>query len=192
MRKYDQTRNLEVTSDVIEFLQKIYCSVAETLPDVRDDTLSDDESSLPKIDVRVQQPDSEPYADFSLALRADIRCPPSAKQSKPKTRPRKMRKSIPIRPGRGSAENEERFLPPGTMKEYHTQYVRQSGLAKPASFPCFWRVPWLSLAHKFDAFPESVFAVAFCGGPFKLLIGRVCGMEPRSTLRRCGLPTSPS
>ncbi|CAK9065459.1 Uncharacterized protein SCF082_LOCUS33491 [Durusdinium trenchii] len=46
LRKYDQPRSVELTSDVVTFLQKVYCSVAETLPDVRDDTLSDGECEV--------------------------------------------------------------------------------------------------------------------------------------------------
>lgn len=115
--------------------------MAETLPDVRDDTLSDGEceASVPSLDVRAQTPDVEPYSDFGLAAQVSGLSAPSSKRA---SKPRKMRKSIPIRPGRTSADCEERFLPPGTMKEYYTQYTRQSSLEKPASFPCFWRVAW--------------------------------------------------
>lgn len=123
--------------------------MAETLPDVRDDTLSDDEveaGPMHRIDVKLQGADSEPYADFSLAKKLDSLGAPGlvnpTGKAKAKPKPRKMRKSVLIRPGRSAAVCEERYLPPGTMREYHVQYVRQSGLEKPASFPCFWRVSW--------------------------------------------------
>ena len=132
MPRRNQTRSVEATSDVTSFLHKVYCSIAETLPDVRDSTLPDEDEGE---HVLTQELAIEPYADFSSAEKAV-----EAQSTKPK-KPRKMRKSIKILPGRSVAEgNEERFLPPGTMKEYYVQYKRQSPLDTPASFPAFWRV----------------------------------------------------
>lgn len=145
IRKHDQSRSLEVTADVMEFLRKIYCSVAETLPDVKDGTLSDDDmedESVFKL-VATQPLESEPYADFNtLRLKVEATMEPLPSSGK-RAKPRKMRKSIPIREGRTTAEFEERYLPPGTMQEYFVQYVRQSALEQPASFPSFWRAPSL-------------------------------------------------
>lgn len=95
-------------ADVTGFLHRVYGSIAETLPDVRDGALEESE---------IQELTTDPYI---------------------KARPRKFFRSVPLR----EHNLEPRYLPPGTMKEYWVQYVQQSQLAKPASFPCFWRVTW--------------------------------------------------
>lgn len=134
LRRYDNTRSQDILQDVTSFLQKLYASVAETLPDVKDDCTLDDgvENEILGQDVSV-----EPYSDFKLvkAVKDD--------SGEKKSKPRKMRKSIKIQPGRSVADgNEERFLPPGSMREHYVQYKAQSGLEQPASFPAFWRVAW--------------------------------------------------
>ena len=118
------------------FLQKLFASVAETLPDVKDDCTLDDGGEN---EILVQDVSAEPYSDFKVAqaVKGDLVDANNAK----KLKPRKMRKSIKIQPGRSVAEgNEERFLPPGSMREHYVQYKAQSGLEQPASFPAFWRV----------------------------------------------------
>ena len=137
LRKLDNSRNQEIVSDVVSFLQKVYSSTAETLPDVKDDTLDDT-----KYFISVQDADVEPYSNF------DLNDPAKESETDPGkekiAKPRKMRKSIQIQPGRSIADdNEERHLPPGTMQEYYVQYKAQTTLVKPASFPSFWRVSWL-------------------------------------------------
>ena len=137
LRKLDNSRNQEIVSDVVSFLQKVYSSIAETLPDVKDDTLDD-----AKYFISVQDADVEPYSNF------DLNDPAKESETDPGkekiAKPRKMRKSIQIQPGRSIADgNEERHLPPGTMQEYYVQYKAQTTLVKPASFPSFWRVSWL-------------------------------------------------
>lgn len=143
LRKLDNSRNVEIVEDVVSFLQKVYSSIAETLPDVKDDTLDDAEHVI-----SVQDADVEPYSNFELNNPAKESETDPGKEKIQK--PRKMRKSIQIQPGRSIADgNEERHLPPGTMQEYYVQYKTQTTLDKPASFPSFWRVSWLQSSQDF-------------------------------------------
>ena len=104
-------------ADVTNFLHRVYSSIAETLPDVRDETLGDDEIAA---DSGIIELKSDPY---HIAAKGHAK-------------PRKMHRSVVIR----DTALEIRYLPPGTMKEYWVQYCRQSNLTAPASFPSFWRV----------------------------------------------------
>ena len=52
---------------------------------------------------------------------------------------RKTKRQVQLNLDRTVATREEKFLPPGTMKEFWEQYRAQSTLQKPASFTCFWR-----------------------------------------------------
>ena len=102
--KFGQNKSPQVISDVISFLEQIYMSVAENLPDVRDDTLDDQRAT----------PDSKALSLDLYGTEGDD----SAKGTKTK----KYQRGVPICPGRGC---EERFLPAGTMKGYWIQYTNQ-------------------------------------------------------------------
>ncbi len=117
-------------SDVVSFLHSIYESTAETLPDVRDDAF--DGSS-----VKVELNTSDPYsASITEQVERSERQEASVQR-----KPRKHKRQVEINPMRTVAAGmEERYLPPSTMKDHYDQYRLQSGLAKPASFPVFWRV----------------------------------------------------
>ena len=122
-------RSHEVRADVVSFLSNVYTSCAETLPDVRDDPLSAEEELV------LQRPgDSEtqdPYAEKLANMASEKKELPSVQSC------RKRKKGVEINQLRTL---EKRFLPPGCMKDYWEQYVLMSPLAKPASFPTFWRV----------------------------------------------------
>lgn len=111
----ESPRNAELLGDVTNFLHRVYSSIAETLPDVRDETQGDE------ADGGIIELKSDPYQSAAKGHAA---------------KPRKMHRSVAIR----DTALELRYLPPGTMKEYWVQYCRQSTLTAPASFPCFWRV----------------------------------------------------
>lgn len=116
----------QVRSDVLSFLEYIYNSVAETLPDFRD------ELSTASASVALNLAD--PYAKALHEECADPDLPT------PKSKQRKKKGQVEINLSRTAKTFEERWLPPGSMKEYYEQYVLQSGLEKPGSFPTFWRV----------------------------------------------------
>ena len=109
---------------MLSFLEYIYNSVAETLPDFRDE--------LPTACASVALNLADPYAK---ALHEECADP-----DLPKAKPRRKKGQIEINGSRTAKTFETRFLPPGSMKEYYEQYVLQSGLEKAASFPTFWRV----------------------------------------------------
>ena len=125
----------EVRGDIVSFLEYIYSSVAETLPDYKDELLEGNSVDVGCIE--------DPYA-AEFGRRADAEAPAPAPVRVRKSKPRKLKRQVQLNLDRTSEQFEERFLPPGSMKEYFDQYVLQSNLAKPASFPSFWRAAWLS------------------------------------------------
>ena len=122
---------------VVSFLGDLYNSVAETLPDVRDDP----EPTGPDVkvlDLPVENEEMDPYGD-ALQLGS------ASSSSKEKvTKVRTARGSITINTDRRPANGfEERWLPPGQMKDMWEQYKLglSTSLSRPASFTLFWREP---------------------------------------------------
>ena len=127
----------EIRADVISFLNSIYESVAECLPDCRDTEFDDiDPASIPTSGhlepycIELNKEASTKEKDEYIAV--------TEKKKQAKQKPRKKRKGVALNLDR---TKEEKWLPPGRMKEYYTQYCVVSPLSKPASFPCFWTVP---------------------------------------------------
>lgn len=128
-RPRSSTKGHEARADVIEFLSNLYISTAETLPDVKDDPLT----SAEELKVRVPN-NGDPLGDLYAEKMAEMVA--AAKT----VNKRKKKKGIEINQLR--ANMEQRFLPPGTMRDFWEQYRLHSQNQKPASFPTFWRVPW--------------------------------------------------
>ena len=103
----------ERTTQVLSFLENVYSSIAETLPDVRDSVREDSAEA------------TDPYC---LALSADIG--DNTETAK------RNRKYVSVTSSAESSQREVRYLPPGTMREYYEQYLRQGNLA--VSFKTFW------------------------------------------------------
>lgn len=121
----------ESTSECISFLEGIYESVAETLPDIRDHSM----------DISLRE-----LADKSGdAYSANINV-----TTKPKQKlkgPREFKKRIRVMRDR---KKEVRHLPPGRMKDYYEQMLALSSRSKPvASFATFYRVPRPPIASIF-------------------------------------------
>lgn len=125
--KFTTDKNGELISGILSFLEKVYSSVAESLPDVRDATFELPDSETPNSD------EVDPYSKvFDLAMQ------PDEKISKTK----KHKRGVEVCPFKTVAAGcEIRWLPPGTMKEYWVQYKQSAGSDRVASFPTFWRVP---------------------------------------------------
>ena len=123
-----------VRSDVVSYLNMVYESVAETIPDVRDSAFDAiDGSDLPSLD-------SKPLDVYSIELKRQV-----DEANKPLcSKPRKKRKAVEMNPERahGDSAPEVKYLAPGFMKEYWVQYKAASALEQPASFPTFWREAW--------------------------------------------------
>ena len=129
-----------VRASVASFLSEIYHSVAETLPDFRDDTY--DESI--ELEVAAEE-DADPYAE--LLEKPEILLKQKKKETKQK--PRKNKGSVKLNQGRaiqidGTDEQgrDARWLPPGQLKDYCEQYRQRyrESTFKCASFTLFWRV----------------------------------------------------
>ena len=114
---------------IFSFLEQIYNSVAESLPDVRD---------------RTYDSEVDPYAVFAEDQQHDVAdCSKKVKMrpKEPKTKMRKNKGGVAVNPARTvQAGFEVRWLPPGSIKDYWIQYNQQVA-SSPASFPTFWRVP---------------------------------------------------
>ena len=122
-----------VRSEIVSFLEGIYQSVAETLPDVRDDPMDGGDIQI-MIGAKNEAED-----EYAAAVSSQIK----ASSGK---RPRKFRHSVPIL----RSNQEVRFLPPGNMKDYWLQLnasrdatATASTTTKPISFSQFWRAAWL-------------------------------------------------
>ncbi|CAK9059434.1 FO synthase subunit 1 [Durusdinium trenchii] len=131
----------EATASVASFLSSMYQSVAETLPDIRDEacdfeietTLAAPEDETDKVD---------PYGDSilrSTTTRPAVKTRAPRKDKVKKVR--KFQKSIKVdlarKPELGGL-HEERYLPPGSLKEIWEQYKVLNTPA--ASFVTFYRV----------------------------------------------------
>ncbi|CAK9078225.1 unnamed protein product [Durusdinium trenchii] len=110
-------RNAQVRGDICTFLEYLYDSVAETLPDFRDEMGSSSTVRLTVEDPYAKEMQNQQSVDESLE-EVDLR---------PRTKPRKRKGQVQINMSRTSATMEERFLPPSSMKEYYEQYRSQKG-----------------------------------------------------------------
>ena len=129
-RKNDTSR-----ARIVSFLMGLYESVAETLPDIRDDTFDPDD--FPDFDIQVPEL-MDPYATALGASEAEKETKKNPSQKKP----RKRKFALTLNTQRRSA-HEIRFLPPGKMKDYYDQMK----LAHPTTddepavaFSTFWKV----------------------------------------------------
>ena len=128
-------------SAIISFLQGIYESVAETLPDCRDDMEPGDVSVISLGD----SGDSDPYAQFDkIEETLDRNKANLTSGSIHRGRPRKQKKSVAIDVDRAGLE--VRYLPPGNMVEYFDQFKLLCPEEK-SSFSTFWRTWYSSFSH---------------------------------------------
>eukprot|EP00435_Cladocopium_sp_Y103_P026275 s1851_g6.t1 len=107
----------ETRGRVVTFLRGIYESVAETLPDVRDEGFDDVDAAADKV-AQLPQAELDPYAQA-------IGDPQLRFKLKPKTkgvRAQRMGLQVNIhrRPENGY---EKRWLPPGYIREYYEQFL---------------------------------------------------------------------
>ena len=152
-------RAAQVRGDICSFLEYyIYESIAETLPDFRDEMGGSAEVRLAVDDPYLQEMSSQKRTVNEMLEEVDLRA---------RAKPRKRKGQVNINLSRTSVTMEERWLPPGTMREYYEQYRAQSGLEKPGSFPSFWRVAgtvdffFESLSSNFGSQASAEFIVIF-------------------------------
>ena len=118
-------------SQIVSFLSGIYESIAETLPDVRDEAFDPDDVAEAVVSVEVPEL-MDPYV--------------KAMESQPKTekKPRKRKFSVTLNTSRKELfDGQERWLPPGHIRDYYEQFKAGMGEdQKVPAFSTFWRV-WL-------------------------------------------------
>lgn len=132
----------ESFSSVVSFLESVYYSIAENLPDVRDGTLDDEECDA--------------YAELATSEEgirlSETAVPSKVSASQPNAKSSRLarhRRGVDVNPLRTAQGCEVRWLPPGAMKDYWIQYRSQLSDGVPvASFVTFWRVTWLLVAVK--------------------------------------------
>ncbi|CAK9096327.1 FO synthase subunit 1, partial [Durusdinium trenchii] len=123
---------------IISFLRQLYESVAETLPDVRDDSYEFDNASV-VLDIPEL---SDPYAEAMSQKSQDIKPMADSSVRGGKRKIRKKKRSVVISSERKA--EEDRYLPPGQMRDYWEQFKAAEGSdsGKVPVFSTFWRV-WL-------------------------------------------------
>ena len=131
MRYLKRTINKEpqATSECVSFLEGIYESVAETLPDVIDASM---------VTTLEETPGALSIGDaYSSSIGLES-------VERKRKGPRAMRKGLKVFRDRGK---ETRFLPPGRMKDYYEQLCSNfdGGVKKPPSFATFYRVALRSI-----------------------------------------------
>ncbi|CAK9080151.1 FO synthase subunit 1, partial [Durusdinium trenchii] len=123
---------------IISFLRQLYESVAETLPDVRDDSYEFDNASV-VLDIPEL---SDPYAEAMSQKSQDIKPMADSSVRGGKRKIRKKKRSVVISSERKA--EEDRYLPPGQMRDYWEQFKAAEGSdsGKVPVFSTFWRA-WL-------------------------------------------------
>lgn len=123
---------------VVSYLQSIYESVAETLPDVRDETCEFDSDA-----VMVDVPELvDPYVKAMSAPSESKSRVEQGVKLKPKPKVRTRKQSIELNTVRKHAQ-EDRYLPPGHIRDFWEQMKCSEVLAygeKHVAFSTFWRI----------------------------------------------------
>ena len=137
VKKYDMTGESS-RARVITFLEQVYQSQAETLPDWRDSTLEDGDEVI-----SLQLPNSDPSRPEidGYYKHAALGSSPSEIKPKKKKGKHKVKKAMVIDPDR--VDLEVRHLPPCQMVDIYDQMKAadsaNSSTLPPVSFSCFWR-----------------------------------------------------
>lgn len=160
------------TARVTSFLQSIYESVAETLPDIRDDGVI---TSL-TVGAEVLQ---DEYAESlsedgrkALAAKLALTAGPGSRK---KARKRKFGLELHLErhPDCPSSTQEVRFLPPGVMRDYW-EMMRGMDQTKGVAFSLFWRT-WLVEFPHLRFRPASLHSQCASCLHHKLLIRELSG-----------------
>lgn len=116
---------------VVSFLEGLYNSVAETLPDIKDEGVLTKLHDTPEI---LQ----DSYADSLSALR-EIPNLPDSRSGKLQAKCRKRKMSLEIRRDRHPSNSglEIRYLPPGNMRD-HWETMRAHDDGEQVTFSTFW------------------------------------------------------
>ena len=140
---------------VVTFLRGVYESIAETLPDVRDDPR--DDSNVEFGAIRLDVAEEDPYSE-AAALQAVPAAP----------RARKTKSSCVMNQDH---KDEERFLPPGHMRDYWLQLVAAESSSERAEslpavpFGTFWKIWYEEFSFLKFRHASSTYTVRYMCAP---------------------------
>ena len=153
---------------VATFLRGVYESVAETLPDVRDETY--DGPTAGDFTVNLPEAEQDPYAQAMSGTTGRMKLKTSTRG----VRTQRMGMSINTsrRPDYGL---EKRWLPPGFMKDYYEQFLATEKMlniesSQQVAFSTFWRVWYQDFGEILQFRPTSSHAICATCVRHKLLI----------------------
>lgn len=132
---------------ITSFLEEIYQSVAENLPDVKDSTADD-------VELTLHTADGIEEDQYTVALSEDALVSVPAPPGSGKKRIRTSIKSVKISDDRHPSKPmlEIRWLPPGRIIDYWNQ-LRAAHPSEKVAFSYFWKVPCLdSWVHRNASF----------------------------------------
>lgn len=155
---------------VVTFLRQVYESVAETLPDVRDETY--DGPTAGDFTVNLPEAEQDPYVRAMSGTMDQERL--KLKRNSRGVRTQRMGLSINTerRPENGL---EKRWLPPGFMKDYYEQFLATEKMLnidshRQVAFSTFWRVWYQDFGEILQFRPTSSHAICATCVRHKLII----------------------
>jgi hypothetical protein len=164
----------ETRGRVVTFLRGIYESVAETLPDVRDEGFDDVDAATDKV-LQLPQADLDPYAQAIADPQIRLRLKPKSKGV------RAQRLGLQVNVHRHPENGyEKRWLPPGHIREYYEQFLAteagsDGGQTKSVAFSSFWRIWYQEFGSILQFRPVSNHAMCATCVKHKLLIKGFAG-----------------
>ena len=137
--------NTAARADVVSYLTKLYDSVAETMPDVKDDTVDNDQADteLLRRGVQYDLGEDEYAKELNKRVQPDLAASHSTMEAAGPAsgfNKKNTKRSVDVMHERAGGR-DVRWLPPGRMSQMWLQYKLQAGVQPPASFPTFWREP---------------------------------------------------
>ena len=160
-------------AQVVTFLRGVYESIAETLPDVRDEGCEDGLEGDERFSVNLPQADVDPYTHAMTDPMVRLKLKPKGRGIQ--VRRHGLRLNVQRRPEHGL---EKRWLPPGSMREYYDQFLctpDSKANGKQISFATFWRAWHEEFGLVLQFRPTSSHAVCATCTRHKLLIRGFAG-----------------
>ena len=158
---------------VVTFLSTIYESVAETLPDARDEP-RDQEDGDEYMTVTLPQAEPDPYATAMNDSQMFQKLNPKRGKSLRSVR-LGVRMNSARRPENGY---EKRFLPPGHIRDYYEQFLAVDSSperSKPVAFSSFWRIWYEDFGSILQFRPTSSHTICSTCVRHKLLVQGMAG-----------------
>lgn len=132
------------TGKVCSFLETLYESVAETLPDVKDDGIE----TVLEPDLSQEPPDAyvEALTASGVSQVPAVVCKPG-KTKNQKPRKRKFGLDLHVERQPGNSGLQVKHLPPGCMRDYYDQFRSLDEVENQVSFKTFWKCWKVEFPH---------------------------------------------